>query len=76
MLFRSADAELAIVAEFLPATLSDAQLGEAVDAILTEAGISAAKQMGQAMGLLNKAYPGRIDNAKAQQILKARLTGR
>jgi len=66
--------ELAIVEEFLPEVMGEQDLGEAIDRLLAEHGLTSPKQMGQAMGLLMKAYPGRVDPAKAQQILKAKLT--
>jgi len=66
--------ELAIVEEFLPQVMGEQELGEAVDRLLAEHGLTGPRQMGQAMGLLTKAYPGRVDPAKAQQILKAKLT--
>jgi len=70
-----AKAELAIVDEFLPQMLTEQQLEAAIDKILADNSIDSPKQMGQAMGLVMKAYPGRVDGGKAQQILKARLTG-
>lgn len=66
--------ELAIVEEFLPQVMSEQELGEAIDRLLTEHGLTSPRQMGQAMGLLMKAYPARVDPTKAQQILKAKLT--
>lgn len=68
-------AELAIVEEFLPSMLTDDQLAQAIDAILAEHGFDNPRQMGQAMGMLIKAHPSQIDGAKAQQMLKTRLTG-
>ncbi len=66
--------ELTIVEEFLPQVMGEQELGEAIDRLLVEHGLTGPRQMGQAMGLLMKAYPGRVDPAKAQQILKAKLT--
>lgn len=66
--------ELAIVEEFLPEVMGEQELGQTIDRLLAEHGLTGPKQMGQAMGLLMKAYPGRVDPAKAQQILKAKLT--
>lgn len=66
--------ELAIVEEFLPQVMGEQELGEAIDRLLTEHDLTGPRQMGQAMGILMKAYPGRVDPAKAQQILRAKLT--
>ena len=66
--------ELAIVEEFLPQVMGEQELGEAIDRLLAEHGLTSPKQMGQAMGLLMKAHSGRVDGAKAQQILRAKLT--
>ena len=71
---RHLEGELAVVEEFLPQPMSEAELAEAIDRLLAEHGLSSQRQLGQAMGLLMKAYPGRVDGAKAQQMLKAKLT--
>jgi uncharacterized protein YqeY len=72
---RQVEGELAVVQEFLPQPLSEAELAEAIDRLLAEHGLTSPRHLGQAMGLLMKAYPGRVDGARAQQMLKAKLTG-
>ncbi|MFQ6048707.1 MAG: GatB/YqeY domain-containing protein [Phycisphaerae bacterium] len=67
-------AELAVVEEFLPRRMDEQQLTEAIERVLAEHGIDSPRQIGQAMGILMKQYPGQVDGARAQQILKAKLT--
>ena len=71
---RQVEGELAVVQEFLPQAMNEAELAEAIDRLLAEQGLTNPRQLGQAMGLLMKTYPGRVDGAKAQQLLKAKLT--
>ena len=54
-------AEIAIVEEFLPKKLSDAEVAAAVDAAMAETGASSVRDMGRVMGVLKAKYPGRID---------------
>ena len=71
-----ADEELAQVAvfqEFLPKRLSDAELTEAVRAIIAETGASSVKEMGKVMGVASKRLAGRADgkdiSAKVRELL-------
>lgn len=71
-----ADEELAQVAvfqEFLPKRLSDAELTEAVQAIIAETGASSVKEMGKVMGVASKRLAGRADgkdiSAKVRELL-------
>ena len=71
-----ADEELAQVAvyqEFLPKQLSDAELTEAVRAIIAETGASSMKDMGKVMGAASKRLAGQADgkdiSAKVKELL-------
>ena len=71
-----ADEELAQVAvyqEFLPKQLSDAELTEAVKAIIAEVGAASMKEMGKVMGLASKRLAGQADgkdiSAKVKELL-------
>lgn len=71
-----ADEELAQVAvfqEFLPKRLSDAELTEAVQAIIAETGAASVKEMGKVMGVASKRLAGRADgkdiSAKVRELL-------
>lgn len=71
-----ADEELAQVAvyqEFLPRQLSDAELTEAVRAIIAETGASSMKDMGKVMGAASKRLAGQAEgkdiSAKVKELL-------
>lgn len=71
-----ADEELAQVAvyqEFLPKQLSDAELTEAVKAIIAETGASSMKDMGKVMGVASKKLAGQAEgkdiSAKVKELL-------
>ena len=71
-----ADEELAQVAvyqEFLPKQLSDAELTEAVKAIIAETGAASMKDMGKVMGVASKKLAGQSEgkdiSAKVKELL-------
>lgn len=71
-----ADEELAQVAvyqEFLPKQLSDAELTEAVKAIIAETGAGSMKDMGKVMGVASKKLAGQAEgkdiSAKVKELL-------
>ncbi|MFC6315050.1 GatB/YqeY domain-containing protein [Lapidilactobacillus achengensis] len=67
-------AEIAIVQTYLPAPLSDAELGEAVSAAIDETGATSMKDMGAVMKALMPKVKGRADGGKVNQLVKAALT--
>jgi uncharacterized protein YqeY len=66
-------AEVAVIEGFLPAQMSDAELGQAIDAIVAETGASSVKDMGRVMALVKERHAGQIDMSKASGAVKARL---
>jgi uncharacterized protein len=66
-------AEIAVITEFLPKQLSDAETARAIDAALAESGAVTVKDMGKVMGALKSRYAGQMDFAKAGAIVKAKL---
>jgi hypothetical protein len=66
-------AEVAVIEEFLPKQMSDAELGAAIDAIVAETGASSVKDMGRVMALVKERHAGQLDMSKASQAVKARL---
>lgn len=66
-------AEIAIVQTYLPAPLSDAELGEAVSAAIDETGATSMKDMGAVMKALMPKVKGRADGGKVNQLVKAAL---
>ena len=65
--------EIAIIREFLPVQLSDADAQKAIADAIAEAGASSVKDMGKVMAVLKARYAGQMDFAKASALVKAKL---
>jgi uncharacterized protein YqeY len=65
--------EIAIIREFLPAQLSDADAQKAIADAIAETGASSVKDMGKVMAALKARYAGQMDFAKASALVKAKL---
>jgi uncharacterized protein YqeY len=65
--------ELAVIEEFLPAQLSDAETVALIDGIKTELGADGMKDMGRVMGELKQRHGTEIDMSKASALVKAAL---
>ena len=66
-------AEVAVIEEFLPAQMSDAETEAAIDAIIAETGAGSVKDMGKVMALLKERHASQLDMSKASGLVKARL---
>lgn len=66
-------AEIAIISEFMPKQLSEAEVTEIIKGIIAETGASSIKDMGKCMAVLKERYPGQLDFAKASGQIKALL---
>ncbi|KPK04809.1 MAG: glutamyl-tRNA amidotransferase [Betaproteobacteria bacterium SG8_39] len=67
--------EAEVLAAYLPAQLSGAEVDAAVDAAIAESGAAGPKDMGRVMGLLKARLAGRADMAAVSAQVKARLAG-
>jgi uncharacterized protein YqeY len=67
--------EIAVIQEFLPAQLSEAELTEMVDAAIAASGASGMQAMGAVMGQLKPQLAGRADMGAVSKLVKARLAG-
>lgn len=65
--------EIAIIEEYLPRPMSDADVDAAIEAAISETGAESIKDMGRVIGALKQSYPGRIDFGKAAGLVKAKL---
>jgi uncharacterized protein YqeY len=68
-------AEIAVIEEFLPTQLTEAEVEAAIAAVVREAGATSPKEMGKVMGLLKERYAGQMDFGKASGQVKALLSG-
>ena len=66
--------ELAIVEEFLPQQLSDAEVSQVIDEIIAQAGATSAKDMGKVMGAAMQQLKGKTDGRKVQEFVKSKLS--
>ncbi|MBF0586776.1 GatB/YqeY domain-containing protein [Prosthecochloris sp. N3] len=68
------ESELRVLETYLPEQLSDEEIQQAVDAIITSTGASSMKDMGRVMGAAMKELKGKADGGKVQQFVKAALS--
>ena len=62
--------EIAVIEEFLPKQMSEAEAKEAIAAVIKETGAAAPKEMGKVMAALKERYAGRMDFGKASGLVK------
>ncbi len=67
--------ELAILEEYLPKQLSDAEIGQVIDDLIRQVGATSAKDLGKVMGPAMQQLKGKADGKKVQDMVKAKLSG-
>jgi uncharacterized protein YqeY len=67
-------AELAVIDEFLPAQLDEADVVAAIEAIKAELGASGMKDMGKVVAALKARHGSQLDMGKASALVKAALS--
>lgn len=65
--------EIAVIEEFMPQQLGDAETKAAVEAIVKELGATSIKDMGKVMAALKTQYAGQMDFGKAGGVVKGLL---
>lgn len=66
-------AELAIIETYLPKQLSDQELTNIIEDIITQVGAKTVKDLGKVMGVAIKQLKGKADGKKIQEIVKSKL---
>ena len=66
-------AELAVIEEFMPAQMGDAETTAAIEAIKAELGATGIKDMGKVMAELKARHGTQLDMSKASGLVKAAL---
>lgn len=66
-------AEIAVLEEFMPKQMDEAETKAAIEAVVAEVGATSVKDMGKVMGALKAKYAGKMDFAKAGAAVKAAL---
>jgi uncharacterized protein len=67
-------AEIKVIEEYLPAAVTDEEIGRVVDAVIAEVGVTSIKDMGKVMKACMARFAGRpVDGAKISELVKAKL---
>jgi len=69
------EAELKIIEEYLPAQMSEEELGRIVDEVIAECGASSPKEMGQVMKGVMARVRGQADGKAVNAIVRQKLGG-
>jgi len=65
--------EIAVIEEFLPKQMSEAEARDAIAAAIKEVGATGPKEMGKVMGVLKARFAGQMDFGKAIGLVKELL---
>lgn len=68
-------AEMAIIERYLPAQLSDEDLGKIVADAISKTGASSVKDMGKVIGMVMGRIKGQADGSRVSAMVKSKLTG-
>jgi uncharacterized protein YqeY len=68
------EAEIAVIEEFLPQTLTGDALAAAIKAVIAETGAASAKDMGKVIGALKAKHGAALDMSVASAAVKAALS--
>ena len=66
--------EAAVIESYLPQPMSEAELEEAIKAIIAEVGATSVKEMGKVMGAASKKLAGKADGKAISEKVKALLS--
>ncbi|WP_347139763.1 GatB/YqeY domain-containing protein [Paracoccus sp. SSK6] len=67
------EAEIAVIQEFLPRQLSEAEVAGAIDAVIASLGATGIRDMGRVMAELRDRHAGQMDFGAVGPMVKARL---
>ena len=67
--------EIAVIREFMPRQMDEAEAKAAVAALVAELGAAGPKDMGRVMAALKERFTGKMDFSKASGLVKAALVG-
>jgi hypothetical protein len=67
-------AEIKVIEEYLPAAVTEEEIGRVVDEVISELGVTSIKDMGKVMKACMTRFAGRpADGARISELVKARL---
>jgi hypothetical protein len=68
-------AEMAIIGQYLPAKLGEAEIQAAIEAAVAETGAAGPADMGKVMAVLKPRLAGQADMGEVSKLIKQRLAG-
>lgn len=68
-------AEMAIIEQYLPAKLGEAEVLAVIDAVIAETGATGPADMGKVMGAIKPKLAGQADMGEVSKLIKQRLAG-
>ncbi len=68
-------AEMAIIEQYLPAKLGEAEIRAAIEAAVAEVGATGPADMGKVMGVIKPKLAGQADMGEVSKLIKQRLAG-
>ena len=66
--------EIAVIREFMPQQMDEAEAKTAIAAVIAEAGAASMKDMGKVMAVLKERFAGKMDFSKASAAVKELLS--
>ena len=67
--------EIAVIRDFMPKQMDEAETQAAIKAVIADVGASSIKDMGKVMAALKERHAGQMDFSKASAATKAALSG-
>ncbi len=67
--------EVGVLTAYLPQQMSEAEVGQVIDAAMAETGAKAMADMGKVMAILKPKLAGRADMGRVSALIKAKLAG-
>ena len=68
------EAQAAVIAQFLPEQMSEAEVEKVIERIIATSGADGMKDMGKVMGMASKQLAGKADGKTISNIIKAKLS--
>jgi uncharacterized protein YqeY len=65
--------EIAVIEQYLPSQLSEAEIKSELEKIIARAGATSASDLGKVMGMASKHFAGKADNRLVSQLVKQLL---
>jgi uncharacterized protein YqeY len=69
------EAEIVVIQEFLPESLTDAEIDSIIEAVVSDTGASSIRDMGKVMAVLKPKMQGRADMSLVSAKIKQKLAG-